>query len=123
MIGRLIPLILTAGMGYQAIHKAAPLLNVVVEMRTKMEIANIAKLINLDRIGESLPKSDPESFAKYLRDNFKSGNSKLSQDVALDPWGTPYQLFYGKENTFKVASAGADKKNGTNDDIFAGDFE
>lgn len=42
----------------------------------------------------------------------------------LDPWGTPYELFCGKENlppgatgSFAVMSYGPDKKMGTEDDI------
>jgi hypothetical protein len=42
--------------------------------------------------------------------------------VALDPWTTPYRLTYGEQKTFRVTSAGADKKFNTKDDIHGGDL-
>ncbi len=49
---------------------------------------------------------------------------KGQQDI-LDPWGTPYEMFCGRENLpagasgayFAVMSYGPDKKKGTEDDI------
>jgi hypothetical protein len=48
-----------------------------------------------------------------------------SREDTIDPWGTPYELFCGKENmppgasgySFAVMSYGPDQKKGTEDDI------
>jgi len=80
--------------------------------KAEIDIFSYAKLISINyRNTQKLP----EDFSNYIRKVFKSDSKK---DRTKDPWGNLYIFSVNEEEkTFSISSPGADRKNGTADDI------
>ena len=84
----------------------------------QVEMSNICKVIHLDSIDGTIPDTDPEIFAAYIRRNIMAQKSDVTRDFSKDFWGTQYRLEV-KNRVATVVSAGPDKSFDTKDDVRA----
>ena len=82
------------------------------------EMSNICKVIHLDSIDGTVPDTDAEAFANYIRKNIIAQKNDVKRDFAKDFWGTGYRLEL-KNRVATVVSAGPDKSFDSKDDIRA----
>lgn len=84
----------------------------------QVEMSNICKVIHLDSIDGTIPDTDPEIFAAYIRRNIIAQKNDVTRDFSKDFWGTQYRLEV-KNRVATVVSAGPDKAFDTKDDVRA----
>ena len=83
-------------------------LNPIYSWEAKNRVNAITRVLVRERAqGTQLPK--PRDLQKFLSD-------REGADAAIDPWGQPYFL-YRDRRTFRVSSAGPDRRINTTDDI------
>lgn len=83
-------------------------LNPIYTWEAKNRANAISRVLERARAeGTQLPR--PRDFQKFLAD-------KEGAEAALDPWGQPYFL-HRDHRTFRVSSAGPDRRRNTTDDI------
>ena len=118
MLAKLLPLLVAAGGVYKNQDKIKQLFDFSAGLGSQMEMATICKVIHLDSLDGSIPSSDLDSFAAYIRANIKPQKGQAMRDFSKDMWGTPYRLEV-KKRVATVISAGPDKKFDTGDDVRA----
>jgi hypothetical protein len=83
-------------------------LNPIYSWEAKNRVNAITRVLVRERAqGTQFPK--PRDFQKFLAD-------REGADAAIDPWGQPYFL-YRDRRTYRVSSAGPDRRINTTDDI------
>lgn len=117
MILRWLPLLILAHLGYRGFDRMKQILDVGRITQTQIELSSIVELLRLDSVDGSLPSEEGDEFSQYLRKNLKRRASLSNEDLALDPWGTPYRYQRKAQSGFRVSSAGPDKAFQTKDDI------
>jgi len=66
-----------------------------------------------------MPRGEPQHCAAIVaRSSPNASQKRLRRNAYLDPWGTPYRLYYA-DGRWRAVSAGPDRKFGTPDDITA----
>ncbi|MBN8541341.1 MAG: type II secretion system protein GspG [Deltaproteobacteria bacterium] len=118
-IVKLIPMITVAGGAAASSPNIKAQIAKVMEatkvVATQQEISDITKMVYLDTIDGSHPRS--EDFSDYLRKNMRTTNN-INRDTSLDQWGKAYTLTYNKrKREIVVTSAGPDQNYGNADDI------
>lgn len=83
-------------------------LNPIYSWEAKNRVNAINRVLVRARAeGNPLPR--PRDFRKFITD-------REGAEAALDPWGQPFYL-YRDRRTFRVSSAGPDRRANTTDDI------
>ena len=83
-------------------------LNPIYSWEAKNRVNAITRVLVREK-AQSTEVPRPQDFQKFLTD-------REGAEAALDPWGQPYFL-YRERRTFRVSSAGPDRRVNTADDI------
>jgi len=109
---KLMPLLVIGGIAMHSKDAISKRLSAVIgpEFVLRHNMSSILTGIQLHTIGELDLKIKDER--QFIRDYV----SQKSGDPSLDPWRTPYRIFF-KQNRIFLISAGPDKAFATKDDV------
>jgi hypothetical protein len=116
-VTKVLPLFVMIGGGVKFVEKSSGLLSVVESSAVQTELSQIAQVMRLDALTDPQSVPTPEAFSGYIKRTMttSSGRSDLGRDHTLDRWGQPYRLVVSSDSERVVASAGPDKRFGTED--------
>lgn len=81
------------------------------ERTAKIEIQQLEQMVNAFYLSTS-PNRLPDTL-----DELTQGNSPLTKEIPLDPWGNDYIYRKNSNRDFVIVSPGADGIEGTDDDV------
>jgi hypothetical protein len=119
LITKVLPLFVMVGGGVKFAQQSAGLLSIVETSTVQTELSQMAQVIRLDALTDPQSVPTPETFSAYLKRMMTntSGRTDIVRDYSLDRWGQPFRLLVSSDSERSIASAGPDKRFGTQDDL------